>query len=66
MPLYEYLCARCGRFEIIQKFSQLVPAGGENAAFHLTRPQGLRPGTYKAIVFLGNDSVDTKVFVVKK
>ena len=21
MPLYEYQCARCGRFEIIQKFS---------------------------------------------
>jgi hypothetical protein len=52
--------------EILQKFSQLVPAEGENAAFHLTRSKGLRPGTYKAIVFLGNDSVDTKVFVVRK
>ena len=34
MPLYEYQCARCGRFEIIQKFSdpalQACPTcGGE-------------------------------------
>jgi hypothetical protein len=52
--------------EILLKASQLVPQEGENAAFHLTQPKGLKPGTYKAIVFLGEDSVDTKVFVVRK
>ena len=28
--------------------------------------EGLKPGTYKAIIFLGGDSVETKVFVVKE
>jgi hypothetical protein len=39
---------------------------GRNTAFQLSQPKGLKPGTYKVIVFLGGDSVDTKVFVVKK
>ena len=52
--------------EILKQTSQLAPPEGEHAAFRLTQPKGLRPGTYKAIVFLGDDSVDTKVFVVKK
>ena len=39
---------------------------GQNTAFQLSQPKGLKPGTYKVIVFLGGDSVDTKVFVVKK
>ena len=52
--------------EILQQTSAPVPAAGENVAFHLSRPEGLKPGTYKVIVFLGDDSVETKVFVVKK
>ena len=52
--------------EILQQTSAPVPAAGENVAFHLSRPEGLKPGTYKVIVFLGEDSVETKVFVVKK
>jgi hypothetical protein len=52
--------------EILQQTSAPVPPAGENAAFHLSRPEGLKPGTYKVIVFLGDDSVETKVFVVKK
>ena len=43
-----------------------VGAAGENTAFSLIQPKGLKPGTYKVVLFLGEDSVDTKVFVVKK
>ena len=39
---------------------------GNDAAFQLSKPKGLKPGTYKVIVFLGDDSAETKVFVVKK
>jgi hypothetical protein len=52
--------------EILQQTSAPAPPAGENAAFHLSRPEGLKPGTYKVIVFLDGDSVETKVFVVKK
>ena len=51
--------------EILLKSSEPIRAG-ENADFQLSQPKGLKPGTYKVIVFLGEDSVDTKVFVVKK
>jgi hypothetical protein len=52
--------------EILQQTSAPIPAAGENVAFHLSRREGLKPGTYKVIIFLGEDSVETKVFVVKK
>jgi hypothetical protein len=52
--------------EILQQTSAPVPPAGENAAFRLSRPEGLKPGTYKVIVFLNEDSVETKVFAVKK
>jgi hypothetical protein len=52
--------------EVLQQTSVPVPPAGENAAFHLSRPGGLKPGTYKVIVFLDEDSVETKVFAVKK
>jgi hypothetical protein len=52
--------------EILQKSSEPVPPAGENAQFSLTQPKGLKPGTYKVIVFLGDDSVETRVFAVKK
>jgi len=52
--------------EILQQGSEPVAPAGENTAFHLSQPKGLKPGTYKVVVFLGNDSVDTKAFVVKK
>jgi hypothetical protein len=52
--------------EVLQQTSVPVPSAGENAAFHLSRPGGLKPGTYKVIVFLNEDSVETKVFAVKK
>jgi hypothetical protein len=51
--------------EILLKSSQPVRAG-ENVDFQLSDPKSLKPGTYKVILFLGEDSVDTKVFVVKK
>ncbi|MGH7580772.1 MAG: hypothetical protein ACREM9_11410 [Gemmatimonadales bacterium] len=51
--------------EILLKSSEPVRPD-ENADFQLSEPKGLKPGTYKVIVFLGEDSVDTKVFVVKK
>jgi hypothetical protein len=52
--------------EIVQKSSAPVPPAGENAEFRLAQPKGLKLGTYKVIIFLGGDSVETRVFVVKK
>ena len=52
--------------EIVQQTSEPVQATDGNAAFALAQPKGLKPGTYKVVVFLGGDSVDAKVFVVKK
>jgi hypothetical protein len=52
--------------QIVEQSVQTVPPKGENAAFHLSQPKGLKPGTYKMVLFLGGDSVDTKVFVVRK
>jgi hypothetical protein len=51
--------------EILEQTTQPV-RDGQNTAFQLSRPKGLKPGTYKVVVFLGGDSVDTKVFVVKR
>lgn len=52
--------------EILQKSSEHAPAGGGTAGFSLAQPKGLKLGNYKVVVFLDNDSVDTKVFVVRK
>ena len=52
--------------EVVQQSTEAVQPAGQNTAFQLTQPKGLKPGTYKVIVFLGGDSADTKVFVVKK
>jgi hypothetical protein len=52
--------------EIVQQSSEPIPKPGENAAFQLSKPKGLKVGTYKVVVFLGDDSADAKVFVVKK
>ena len=52
--------------EVVQQSSVPIPAAGQNAAFQLSQSKGLKPGTYKVVVFLGNDSADAKVFVVKK
>ena len=52
--------------EILQKSSEPVPPAGENTEFRLSQPKGFKPGTYKVIVFLDNDSVETRVFAVKK
>ena len=52
--------------EIVQQSNAPIPTAGENAAFQLSQPKGLKVGTYKVVVFLGDDSVDAKVFVVKK
>jgi hypothetical protein len=52
--------------QILDQSVQTVPPKGENTAFHLSQPKGLKPGTYKVVLFLGGDSVDTKVFVVRK
>jgi hypothetical protein len=50
----------------VQKSSEPVAPAGENTEFRLSQPKGLKPGTYKVIVFLGDDSVETRVFAVKK
>jgi hypothetical protein len=52
--------------EVVQQSSVPIGPPGENTAFHLSQPKGLKPGTYKVIVFLGGDSVETRVFAVKK
>jgi hypothetical protein len=52
--------------QIVQQSAQPVRSGKENTAFHLSKPKGLKPGTYKVVLFLGGDSADTKVFVVRK
>jgi hypothetical protein len=52
--------------EILQRNTEFARTGGENTAFSLTEPKGLKPGTYKVVVLLDDDSVDTKVFVVRK
>jgi hypothetical protein len=52
--------------EVVQQSSEPIPAAGQNAAFQWSQPKGMKPGTYKVVLFLGNDSADTKVFVVKK
>jgi len=52
--------------EIVQQTSESVRPQGENTAFHFSPAKGLKLGTYKAIVFLRGDSVDTKVFAVRK
>ena len=52
--------------EILQKSSEPIPPAGENTEFRLSQAKGFKPGTYKVIVFLDNDSVETKLFAVKK
>jgi hypothetical protein len=52
--------------EILQQTSEPVRHAGENIEFRLSQPKGLKPGTYKVIVFLDHDSVATKVFLVRK
>jgi len=51
--------------EILEQSTEQVRPGA-NTAFSLAKPKGLKPGTYKVVLFLGDDSVDTKVFAVKK
>jgi hypothetical protein len=52
--------------QILDQSVQAARSGGENTVFDLSQPKGLKPGTYKVVLFLGGDSVDTKVFVVRK
>ena len=52
--------------EILQQTSEAVQDADGSVAFSLAQPKGLKPGTYKVVVFLGDDSVDAKVFAVKK
>src|SRR5688572_9345002 len=52
--------------KILQKSSAPVPEEGENAEFRLSQAKGFKPGNYKVIVFLGGDSVETRVFAVRK
>lgn len=52
--------------QIVEQSVQAARSGGENTVFDLSQPKGLKPGTYKVVLFLGGDSVDTKVFMVRK
>ena len=51
--------------EIVEQSTEQVRPGAKTA-FSLAKPKGLKPGSYKVVLFLGDDSVDTKVFAVKK
>ena len=51
--------------EVVQKTTESIRPG-QNTVFQMSQPKGLKPGTYKVVLFLGDDSVDTKVFAVKK
>ena len=51
--------------QIVDQSVQTVPPKGENAAFDLSQPKGFEPGTYKVVLFLGGDSVDAKLSVVR-
>lgn len=52
--------------EVVKQATEPIGPAGENTVFQLSQPKGLKPGTYKVVLFLGDDSVDTKVFAVKK
>ena len=52
--------------EIVQQSSEPIQDANGSVAFSLAQAKGLKPGTYKVVVFLGDDSVDAKVFAVKK
>ena len=52
--------------EILLKSSEPVTRAGENIQFSLSEPKGLKVGTYKMVLFLDEDSVETRVFAVKK
>ncbi len=52
--------------EILQQSTEPIRPAGENIVFRLFQPKGLKAGTYKVVLFLGDDSVDTKVFGVHK
>lgn len=52
--------------EVVQQSSEPAPLPGDNTVFSLSQPKGLKPGTYKVIVFLDSDSVETRAFAVKK
>lgn len=49
MPLYEYQCAKCGRFEVIQKFSdsplEACPTCGKSVTKLLSAPAFQFKGT---------------------
>jgi len=51
--------------EVVQKTTESIQPG-KNTLFQLSEAKGLKPGTYKVVLFLGDDSTDTKVFAVKK
>lgn len=51
--------------EIVEQSTEQIRPGA-NTAFSLAKPKGLKAGTYKVVLFLGDDSVETKVFAVKK
>jgi uncharacterized protein YukJ len=52
--------------QILKQSTESIRAAGENTAFYLSQPKGFKPGTYKVVLFLNQDSIDTKVFVVQR
>jgi hypothetical protein len=47
--------------------AQPISAGDRgNKEFHLAQPKGWKPGTYLVTLYLNGDSVDSKVFAVRK
>jgi hypothetical protein len=53
--------------EVIDSSGQTIkPEGRETTVFQVSKPKGLKPGTYNVTVYADGDSVDAKNFVVKK
>jgi uncharacterized membrane protein len=52
---------------VIDSSGQTIkPEGRETTVFQVSKPKGLKPGTYNVTVYADGDSVDAKNFVVKK
>jgi hypothetical protein len=53
--------------QMIDSSSRTIqPTGAENTEFHVSRPKGWQPGTYKVTVYADGDSVEARTFAVRK
>lgn len=53
--------------QVIDSTSRTIRSEGpQNTEFHVSRPKGWQPGTYKVTVFADGDSVDARTFAVRR